>query len=1116
MMRATTQQTPPLPLPGDQSSGLEHTPGARIVGTLSLSTSALVALTAAGHLVAWFSGVMADRGISVITMKTNTALCLLLLAIALLCLTSDAGPVRRLAGRVFAALALLIAAATFSENLAGWNLGIDQLLATEAPGALGMVSPNRMGSPASLSVVILAAALLLLSRERRKDARRVQAAALVVCVIGLLHTIGYLYGVQWLYGLARVSAIAWPTALCLVGLGVGLLCARPTQGIVEQLIVRDPGGSVVRQLLGPVLLSSVVLGWMEITGVRLGWFDPAMGTALLTVSFVVAILTLVWQAGRRGSRAAAELGAQQELLAVTLRSIGDAVIACDRDRRVTFLNSTGAALTGWTPEQAAGLPIDTIFQIVDERTKAPADDIVTRVLRENQVITLANHTSLVTKDRNVVPIEDSAAPIRNASGQLSGVVVVFHDVTEKRRAQEAIRHSEEKFAKVFHGSTSAMAVTTLRDGVFIDVNDRYLEVTGFARGAIVGKSSAELSVWTNIEARVEWLNELRRNGVVRNQERSFRKPDGTEWIGLVSSEIAEIQGEQVVISSITDITARRHQERRLEELSRLYAVLSKVNEAIVRAQDPLSLYSEVCRIVADEGQRPLVWIGLVDGTAVKPVASSGSASGYMLKLRVETEGELGRGPSGTSIREARPVVNDDFDTNNTTAPWREEARRYELRASAAFPLRHQGAVIGVLTLYAHEPGTFDDAQVRLLEGLSADISYALDKMWQEQALQESERSLREADRRKDEFLAMLSHELRNPLAPIRTGIYILEHTTPGSDQARQAQAVIQRQVTHMTRLVDDLLDIARISRGTIHLQREPINLAELVTRVAEDHRASFLAAGLDLQATVPGEPVRVNADRTRIAQAVGNLLHNARKFTPAGGRVAVALHADEHQARARIVVRDSGRGIGSEILPRLFQPFTQADHSLSRSAGGLGLGLALVKGLVELHQGHVDANSDGPGRGAEFVIYLPLEDTRPVAAEPGLATSPRGPRRVLVIEDNFDAAESLRTLLELAGHAVRVTSTGEEGLAVAHEFRPEVVFCDIGLPGMDGFAVARALRADPPFAGMRLVALSGYALQEDQQRAAQAGFDRHLAKPASPEAIARVLDEWPPAGATTT
>ncbi len=374
----------------------------------------------------------------------------------------------------------------------------------------------------------------------------------------------------------------------------------------------------------------------------------------------------------------------------------------------------------------------------------------------------------------------------------------------------------------------------------------------------------------------------------------------------------------------------------------------------------------------------------------------------------------------------------------------------------------------------------------------------------------AEQTLKEEARRREEFLAALSHELRNPLAPIRNGIFLLQRTPAGAERSRTALAVIDRQVTHLTRIVDDLLDMTRIARGKIRLQRVSLALNEQVLRAVEDHRPLFEEAGIELAHDVPGAPCWVDGDASRLAQVLGNLLANALKFTNQGGRVEVILR--EERGTAVLRVRDTGVGVPPEIVHRLFEPFSQAPQTLARTRGGLGLGLATVKGLVELHGGTVEVASDGPGRGAEFVVRLPAGAT-PI--EPGVAAEvrPGSPHRVLVIDDNQDAATSLRDVLELSGHSVRVAFDGPAGIAAARAFGPEVVICDIGLPGMDGYQVARQLRSDPTVQGAWLVAMSGYAAPEDRERARVAGFDRHVAKPPSLETLETLFAELPDARA---
>jgi two-component system CheB/CheR fusion protein len=377
-------------------------------------------------------------------------------------------------------------------------------------------------------------------------------------------------------------------------------------------------------------------------------------------------------------------------------------------------------------------------------------------------------------------------------------------------------------------------------------------------------------------------------------------------------------------------------------------------------------------------------------------------------------------------------------------------------------------------------------------------------------LEITEQALLEADRRKDEFLATLSHELRNPLAPIRNSVFVLGRSTPGSEAASRAQVIIDRQVTHLTRLIDDLLDVTRIARGKIQLKEEHLELGALLHRIVDDHRSSFEALGVRLATKIDPVPAWIRADSARITQIASNLLTNALKFTRREGRVEVQLRLRGEVAELRII--DTGVGIPREVLEHVFEPFAQAPQTLDRARGGLGLGLAMVKGLVALHGGSVNIHSEGLERGTEVCICLPL-----IAApeQQSAETVPRSrrARRVLLIEDNLDACETLELALTLEGHQVKAAHDGPNGLRMAAEFQPEVVICDIGLPGMDGYAVARAVRQQAGLEDVLLVALSGYAQPEDLQRAREVGFDRHLAKPTSLEVLERLVSEWRPSAA---
>ena len=362
--------------------------------------------------------------------------------------------------------------------------------------------------------------------------------------------------------------------------------------------------------------------------------------------------------------------------------------------------------------------------------------------------------------------------------------------------------------------------------------------------------------------------------------------------------------------------------------------------------------------------------------------------------------------------------------------------------------------------------------------------------------------LKEADRRKDDFLATLAHELRNPLAPIRTGIQILGITGGGKD-APTVLPMMERQLRHLTRLLDDLLDVSRITRGKISLHLERTDVREAVIAAIETSRPLIEQMGHALELSLPDEPLMVDADPVRVTQVISNLLNNAARYTPRGG--SVTLHVARLADDAEITVRDNGIGIPQERLQSIFAMFEQLHAPDSPSTGGLGIGLALVKGLVVLHGGTIEARSGGPGRGSEFCVRLPLRALHAARAVAREAEHPRVLRKVLVVDDNRDAASSLVTLLELMGHDVRVAFDGAQGLDIAAEFHPDIALLDLGMPGMDGLQVCRRMREVPWGRDMRIVAVTGWGQDEDRRQSAAAGFNLHLVKPVTPQTLSRAI-----------
>jgi len=372
-------------------------------------------------------------------------------------------------------------------------------------------------------------------------------------------------------------------------------------------------------------------------------------------------------------------------------------------------------------------------------------------------------------------------------------------------------------------------------------------------------------------------------------------------------------------------------------------------------------------------------------------------------------------------------------------------------------------------------------------------------------LAKSEEALRTADRRKDEFLAMLAHEFRNPLAPIRNAVELMKKPSVPDSTVKWGRELIDRQIEHLNRLVDDLLDVSRIVQGKISLQETVLDITAVVDQAVEASRPLIEARGHELSVTIPDQPVWVRGDAVRLTQVISNLLNNAAKYTDAGGRIQLNIDTSAHAVTLR--VQDNGIGIPASVLPHIFDLFTQADQSVARTQSGLGIGLTLVKRIVEMHGGRVEVRSDGPRCGSEFLVHLPREFSpqHRMDATSAIPAAGQTPLRVLVVDDNHDNAESLATLLQLEGHDVAVAFDGISALAEAATFQPQAVLLDLGMPGMDGYEVVRELRRREATRSAVILALSGYGQPDDKARAKAAGFTDHLTKPVEPRSLLALL-----------
>ncbi len=725
--------------------------------------------------------------------------------------------------------------------------------------------------------------------------------------------------------------------------------------------------------------------------------------------------------------------------------------------------------------QEFGATYQAFLDAVHPEDRAAGDSAYWSSLREQQDTYEIEHRIVRQRTGEIRVVHAKCEHVRDASGRIVRSVGMVHDITDRKQAErveEELSLSEEKFATAFRVNTAAMSISRLCDGTFIEVNDRWVETSGFERGEAIGRTGAELKIWKNPDDRARLARDLRDGGVLRNEELSFIRRNGEQWTGLMSAKVCVVDGERVIIASVVDITERMAAEQALQQAERRYRELVRLA--------PTSIYEIDLRTgrftSVNEAMIQALGYSREELLAMHPFDVLDEESQALFRERVH---EWLAGEKPESVVEYKVKTKD--------------GRVLDALLSNSFTLDEQGQPVGV-TVVAHD-----------ITG----------RKRAEEALREANARLIEADRRKNEFLGMLSHELRNPLMPIRNSLYILERAAPGGEQSRRAQAVIDRQVGHLSRLIDDLLDVTRISRGKIQLRWEHLDFNQLVARTVEDHRSTFAERGIALGLHLCAQPVPVRGDEARLAQALGNLVMNACKFAANGARVTVTVGADHERQQAVVSVLDTGMGISPELLPHVFDPFTQAERTLDRTTGGLGLGLALVKGLIELHHGEVSAHSEGPGKGAEFSLRVPLDqDQSPEISRQPDAAETAAPKRVLVIEDNVDGAESLRAVLESLGHTVEVADCGPEALRQLGTFRPDCVLCDIGLPGMSGYEIARAMRARPEAENLFLVAVTGYAQPEDITLAKESGFDLHLSKPPAPDALRRILASARGSGST--
>ena len=680
----------------------------------------------------------------------------------------------------------------------------------------------------------------------------------------------------------------------------------------------------------------------------------------------------------------------------------------------------------------------------------------------------------------------------------------------RRESEQAIRQSEERFRVLFETMTEGFAVDEMIfddagrgcDLRYLEVNPAFERHTGLKRSDILGRTTLELFP----DAEPAWFErygQVATTGVPAHFQGKFGPLE--RWFEVSAYRM----GPKQIATVFFDITDRKRAEesthKQSEQLRRLAEVATRLNVApdvasitgvvTEEARTLIGSHQAVTEFTTDQN-----W-----GQAINTV----SLSEKYARWRGYDEKPDGSGIYSLVCRTNEPLrmTQAELEEHPAYKRFGTHVRHHPpMRGWLAAPLvGRDGRNIGLIQLSDKYEGEFTAEDEVILVQLAQMASVAIENARLVQ-------DLRDGDRRKDEFLATLAHELRNPLAPIRNSLQILKMPRLDASTAERAREMMERQVHHLVRLVDDLLDVSRVMRGKIELRKERVELSAVVARAVETVQPLIEAQGHELTVSLPPESLPLDADPVRLAQVIGNLLTNAAKYTEANGRIRLTAQRDGKQAVLR--VRDTGIGIAPDMLPRIFDLFVQVDHAATRSQGGLGIGLTLVKNLVEMHGGTVEAHSPGLGQGSELVVRLPLsarEPEKPEGREVADARQvpPSSGLRLLVVDDNQDAANSLAMLLRLQGHEVGVAHDGPAALDMVEVYRPEMVFLDIGMPGMDGYEVARRLRRQPGLESVRLAALTGWGQQEDRRRTAEAGFDHHLVKPVEPAALEGLLAGLP-------
>jgi PAS domain S-box-containing protein len=804
-------------------------------------------------------------------------------------------------------------------------------------------------------------------------------------------------------------------------------------------------------------------------------------------------------------------------LGAILGASSEALIAFDEHRTILGANRGGEAFFGYEAGALDGVSTD---ELIPERLRQPQAPPMTH-LADLMHIDLPGRR----RDGRELVVEWTFGSVITPSGPV--FVMTLRDRAAVEQAIEALRASEERFRLLVEGVRDYTIFMLDPAGRVSNWNGGAERSEGWSASEIIGQS---YEVFFTPEDRADGTPQrLLASAMEKGSEEvsgwRMRK-DGTRfyvsaYLTALRSPGGELRGFAKITRDLTERLRAEEAEKRLvaeqagraaaeeaerrvraseERLRRLQRVTAALSEAATPGQ--------VAAVVLDQSLQALgasggaVYVLTADGRTLEMIDQRGhpdSAQPSFATVPLDRHS-----PIADAARERTPGFYESFEACAERYPeLRHLIQLGDFQASASLPLLTHGALLGVLGVRFRERRVLDASERAVLLTLSELGAQALERARLFAAESAARADAESANRSKDEFLAMLGHELRNPLAPIVTALQLMKLRS--NESLQKERTVIERQVTHLLRLVDDLLDVSRITRGKVELKKQRISLGEVVTNAVELASPLLEQRQQHLTVAVPGENFEVEGDATRLAQVVSNLLTNAAKYTPPGGHIAV--EGSRQGGRVVLQVRDDGCGISPSMLPRVFDLFAQERQSIDRSQGGLGLGLAIVKSLVGMHGGSVSAASKGHGQGSVFTVELPHAAPLPEAAPassagPASASSGSG-RRVLVVDDNLDAAELLTEVLHASGHATAIAHDGPAALELASSFHPEIALLDIGLPVMDGYELARRLRGQ--FPQIRLIAITGYGQSSDRQRTREAGFDEHLVKPVRVEVLRAAL-----------